>query len=121
MTQNRLSVVAGPLRHYRSGEGYKRLVPHYDIERETFIWIEMHSGDKQEFSGGGRDEEGYSYWITTYTCDKSGYVWREHVTRAKDCDGRIGQQDNHILSLYSNDWVRISLEQRDHSAEAAGY
>lgn len=84
---------------------------------------------------GGRNDEGYSYTVTTYSFDGEK-VMVEYATDARDCDGPISRGGKSFAFLDELAWVssedcqhafplwhsfKSDEWQRDAFAEAAGY
>ena len=70
-----------------------------------------------------RDFEGGSSTVVLYTL-KDGVLTMDRDYNARDCDGRYSGMSIHEARETRNghpQWVAVDLEDRDHSAEAAGY
>lgn len=78
-----------------------------------------------ELHTAGRTEEGYRSETHTYRLEGE-YVIREIHTYERDCDGcheyrAIDRCPTDTANTESAEWEDISRNQRDHTAEAAGY
>lgn len=97
-------------------------------------WVKLTliPGERVEFVGGGRTEEGYSCWSVAYH-HHGDWVLAEHHSWGRDCDGLLEQGEEFhcdLADLKSHEsmdgtmmprWESADSYQRDHAAEAAGY
>lgn len=80
-----------------------------------------------------RTDEGYHACHTTLEIIEN-YVFKTHYIDARDCDGRVTEEDKYEVPIAGLDrtvdadsnpvypkWKRVSARIRDYSAEAAGY
>ena len=104
---------------------------------ETWSKITLRPGESVEFTGGGRTDEGFSYWAESYEHVGDGIESRS-ASNASDCDGPLDRYCDCYCPLErisalpaewngSNhmpdrpEWHRVSEGQRDYYAERAGY
>jgi len=100
----------------------------------SFAKITLSEGQVISHTSGGDCDEGY-HWESNRWRLESGFVVRDIDTRSRDCDGRHSSATTlvcpvELLTATAPDeyrevptpqWEEADSEQRDYTAEAAGY
>lgn len=101
---------------------------------ESPVRLSLQDGQELQLTGGGHNEEGYSYWSDTYSREDN-IVRCEHFTTSRDCDGRLDtdsvsqfefgdravDENEFAPGILFPTWKKRHSGQRDYNAEAAGY
>lgn len=82
--------------------------------------VDFEEGASIEQTGGGRNEEGYSFFCQlTYCAD--GIVYDDYDMQSRDCDGPLRESRNSRWDPVVSAWITTNNHIDDYNARKAGY